>query len=80
MTDTAADLSRYITDRMRTGGLKVMYLYGFPNRHAVSVIPDPSQPLRFEIRTDRGQPEPGLTTDEVEARLNEIRNLPPAEN
>jgi hypothetical protein len=58
--------------------------YRFPNGHDVSVITDPraDAPFRFEVLSDdpadagRGGIAPGLTSDQVEAKLHGIAALP----
>jgi hypothetical protein len=52
-------------------------LYRFPNGEEVSVIPDPTRPLRWEIKADSADTtESGLTSAEAEARLAELANAP----
>lgn len=58
------------------------WAYRFPNGHEASVINDPSRPFRFEVLSDdpadaaRGRVAPGLTSQEVEAKLRNIAALP----
>jgi hypothetical protein len=68
------NLGRYVVHHDRHRG---HVNYSFPNGQEVSVIPDPHRPLRWEILVDgASSPEPGLTTDEAEARLAELAALP----
>ncbi len=54
--------------------------YRFPNGVEASVIPDPHRPLHWELLAEsEPNPEPGLTTAEVEARLAELAALPTPE-
>ncbi len=51
--------------------------YRFPNGQEVSVIPDRHRPLHWELLAEsEPNPEPGLTTAEVEARLADLAALP----
>jgi hypothetical protein len=58
------------------------WVYRFPNDQEASVINDPSRPFRFEVLSDdpadagRGRVAPGLTSDQVEAKLHAIAALP----
>lgn len=56
--------------------------YRFPNGHEASVINDPHRPFRFEVLSDdpadtgRGRLAPGLTSEQVVAKLHVIAALP----
>ncbi len=56
-------------------------LYRFPNGIEVSVIPDPSTPLHWELldHGGDGRPAGALTTDEAKSRLAEIAAQPMTE-
>lgn len=80
-TDVARFLTTYTIEEYGTYAR-----YEFPNGRGVRVEPDPDRALRFQIEVlgpgGRAVPnstvEPGLTTEQVEARLREVRDLPPA--
>ncbi|MGS2615139.1 hypothetical protein ACVCAH_11530 [Micromonospora sp. LZ34] len=69
-------------DRFRVRGTYGGWVYRFPNGHEASVINDPSRPFRFEVLSDdpadaaRGRVAPGLTSEQVEAKLHAIAALP----
>lgn len=56
--------------------------YEFPNGQSASVINDPHRPFRFEVLSDdpadaaSGGVTPGLTSEQVEAKLHAIAALP----
>lgn len=58
------------------------WVYLFANGHEASVINDPHRPFRFEVLSDdpadaaRGRVAPGLTSEQVEAKLHHIAALP----
>lgn len=67
------ELAKYLTDFEYYGD---RWRYEFPNGREVSVVPDPRRPFRFELRMDATEPAPGLTTEQVEAKLAEVYALP----
>lgn len=58
------------------------WVFEFPNGHRASVIDDPRTLFRFEVLSadpddaGRGRVAPGLTSEEVEAKLHLIAALP----
>jgi hypothetical protein len=68
------NLARHLVSHVRHSG---HLLYRFPNGQEASVIPDLHRPLHWELLAEsEPNPEPGLTTAEVEARLAELAALP----
>lgn len=53
------------------------FAYDFPNGHTASVIPDPHEPMRFEVEIDGSTrlTFAGLTTEQAEAKLAETAAL-----
>lgn len=77
------DFSKYLIQDRRPGDY-VTWEFRFPNGHTASVITDPraGNRFRFEVHsTDpddqgRGNVVAGLTTDQVEAKLEKVAGLP----
>lgn len=76
------DPARYVTDYDRATGRAQ---YSFPNGHSASVIPDPKQPMRFEVSSSDpadagcGQVVARLTSEQAEAKLATVAALPAPE-
>ena len=74
---TVTDFARYLADSSIAPSW--WHIYKFPNGRAASVIVDPRYPFRFEVEYDGLDGKfiaPGLSTDEVEAKLAAIAALP----
>ncbi|MBM0237126.1 hypothetical protein JNW88_08170 [Micromonospora sp. ATA32] len=67
-------------DRCRQPDTYGGWAYRFPNGHEASVINDPHRPFRFEVCSKSlnvpGDVVPGLTSEQVEAKLHDIAALP----
>jgi hypothetical protein len=81
------NFTRYLKDSQTAPSL--YWLYEFPNGHNASVIPDPhykDRPFRFEVEsTDPDDATSGrlainLTSEQVEAKLTKLLNLPTYED
>lgn len=76
------DFSKYLTE---TEGRGVAWAYQFPNWHNASVIVDPRTPFRFEVLSSDpddknvGWLVAGLTSEQVEAKLEKLVGLPARE-
>jgi hypothetical protein len=81
-----ADFTRHLKDSQTVPSL--YWLYEFPNGHNASVIPDPhhvDRPFRFEVESTDPDANPGgvdvnLTSEQVEAKLTKLMNLPTNED
>ena len=78
------DLTYYLRDSETDANRRPSWAFEFANGRTASVLPDTSLPFRFEVLVHH---EPvamrvhtGLTTDEVETKLREVRDLPPADD